>query len=96
MHSFFITGAVRQHLRSVLRKQLSQKRAEERRQAEEERKFYNEEEEEILGEEEMTDGETTGKMIILASSPTRLYLLRPLRKYKETWVYFLFELQYEV
>lgn len=55
---------MRQHLRSVLRRQLSQKRAEERKQAEEQRRLYNEEEEILDEEVEMSDGETTGGLLL--------------------------------
>ena len=56
-------GAVRQHWRTKLRQQLSQRKAEERRQAEEVRRLYSEELPEDEEEGELTDGETTGQFV---------------------------------
>ena len=57
-------GAVRQHWRSALRQQLSQRRAEERREAEETRRLYSEDVSPLDEEEEegeLSDRDTTGE-----------------------------------
>ena len=54
----FSSGAVRQHWKSILQRQLSEKRAEQRREAEEQRKLDEEEYNDIL-DDELTDEDMT-------------------------------------
>ena len=58
------SGAIRQHWRESMRRQLSQLKAEERKAIEERRRLYSEEVEADDEEEaEMTDGDTTGECV---------------------------------